>query len=254
MKRLIIPPGGMPFEGDDLKYIQDSFFEGFKFLLQAISPDTDEISFILKGVELNNDGTTITLTPGIVVINYEMLEFPGASFPASDIDSKAIVIDESYDPAGNEIFADNVSKDTYFIRKAKLGTSTGAREEIALSDSHQFVYLGEKMMKLPHLSVNHRLTLEDYVSGELFAFRQGNIVILQGKLSSSTGGFYGGIVSILPESLRPLRSILSLIPINSFDNTALEKHGKIQITESGHIHLWIPYQNVVISNIVYSTR
>ena len=254
MKRLIIPPGGMPFEGDDLKYIQDSFFQGFKFLLQAISPDPDEISFILQGVELNNDGTTITLTPGIVVINYEMLEFPGASFPASDIDSKAIVIDESYDPAGNEIFADNVSKDTYFIRKAKLGTSTGVREEITLTDSHQFVYLGEKIMKLPHLSGRYQLNTEDYVSGELIAYKQANIVILQGKLSSSTGSFNGEIIPTLPDHLRPAHQILSLIPIDGFDNNTFEKHGIIQITKSGYVGLWHPHQNVVISNIVYSTH
>jgi len=249
MKKLIIPNGGMPFEGDDLKYMQDAFIEGFRFLLKAFSPDED--NFILQGVEITEDSGVTTLSPGLVVLSYEILEFPGASFPTSDINSKAIVLDVSYDAQGNEVFADNVSKDTYEVRKCKIATSTGVQEELQVTDSHQWIYLGEKIMQLPHLATKTILETDDYVSGDLIAFKQGAIVVLQGSINSSTGSFDGEIIPQLPEKLRPTSTIKTLIPLNDTDEDTFSKQGVLIIYPSGYVGLYHPDQSVIISNVSY---
>lgn len=120
MNRLLIPNGGMPFEGDDLLWMQNGIREGIANILTAMYGNED---IIVSGVSLNQNGTDIHYTEGYVVIDGELLYLPAgtASGVAQEPERAYIVPDISYDMDGADVFADGQTKDTYEIRKAKLG-------------------------------------------------------------------------------------------------------------------------------------
>lgn len=125
MNRLLIPNGGMPFEGDDLLWLQSGLRGGISNLVSAIYGDED---IIISGVELNQNGSDIDYTEGYVVVNGEILHLPaGTAVGAAQEPERAyIVADLSYDMDGTDVFADGQTKDTYEIRKAGLGDPFGS--------------------------------------------------------------------------------------------------------------------------------
>lgn len=125
MKQLIIENGGMPFTGDDLVYLQGGLLEG---LQAAITPFLRDNKAILSGVEY--DG--VNLSAGWVVIDNEILFYEGEAI--SDISNYELSITELYDPAGTDVFADGVSRDTYQLRKAILTISGVASGTIISSN------------------------------------------------------------------------------------------------------------------------
>jgi hypothetical protein len=110
----------MPFEGDDLLWMQDGIRGGIANILTAMYGNND---IIVTGVSINQNGTDLDYTEGYVVINGELLHLPAgtASGVAQEPERAYIVPDISYDMDGADVFADGQTKDTYEIRKAKLG-------------------------------------------------------------------------------------------------------------------------------------
>lgn len=127
MNKLLIPNGGMPFEGDDLLYLQEGLRSGFAMLsnwLTSASGFTDQ-SCIIRGVNLSYGSGNITYSEGTVYIAGELCMLSGGVATGADgFESEWWIELETFaDPAGTQIFADAVSKDTYQTRRAKVTNS-----------------------------------------------------------------------------------------------------------------------------------
>jgi len=109
--------GGMPFELDDLDYLQNGINEAFKDMFSAYGD-----SFVLTGCEVTTAVPNYNVSAGLIVLNGEVLPFAGGSVPISlNVDYFELSI--TYDPAGNEVFQDTSTHDTYAIRSAVLASA-----------------------------------------------------------------------------------------------------------------------------------
>jgi hypothetical protein len=118
MRKLIIPNGGMPFEGDDLTWMSDGFIQA---LQAAVLPFLRDGHIILDGMEttLNVDGTT-TISAGWIVYNNEILQFNQQTISGGDLTEWSISRKVEYDLEGRDVFADNITKDTYEVVTAEI--------------------------------------------------------------------------------------------------------------------------------------
>lgn len=119
MKKLTIPNGGMPFEGDDLTYMQQALAEGIGDTLRTFSPTKGD--FIISGVNpvYNDVNDTLSWSSGVISVGYEPCKIDAGNL--QNVTDYALVdmeISSTFDPSGLDVFADSVSKDTYEVRKA----------------------------------------------------------------------------------------------------------------------------------------
>lgn len=119
MKQLEIPNGGMPFTGDDLLWMQSGIIEAMKGIAYGLA---GEQNAILSGLDVTINGADWDISEGFMFLDGEVCYFAGgtAQNVQQDISRHGIRITNSYDSAGNEVFADSQSKDTYLVRKAEL--------------------------------------------------------------------------------------------------------------------------------------
>lgn len=250
MNKLTIPNGGMPFEGDDLLYMQESLRSGFQFILKAISPSSS--LFILQGVTLTPSGGDTIISPGIVVINYEMLEFAGATIPTANLANKAIALDVTYDPAGSEVFADLVSRDTYEMRKAVIVDAAGTPDQISFSDTQALVRLGTHVGNLPGLFQEINIPLPDFITGSLKAYKFGQLVILHGQFSNPNGFQAGTFPIVLESVLRPLHQSSFALGMTLFDSGMdLNFVPMLYILTNGNFGIVSQSNSVWISGVTY---
>jgi hypothetical protein len=147
MNKLLIPNGGMPFEGDDLLWMQDAFRTGFGLLADFFTTASafNDGSCILKGVNLSAGSGNITYSPGTMFIAGELCSLAGGvAVGAQGNETQWWIELESFaDPAGTQIFADAVAKDTYQVRRAKVTNSATIPSEgamqFALLDSYKVI-------------------------------------------------------------------------------------------------------------------
>ncbi len=120
MNQLLIPNGGMPLEGDDLLFLQQALRDSFSSMMKALSPSKGH--FILQGVNPSYNEITDELTwdTGIVSIDHEILILDAGSVSSDSYDKIDLVFSIGYDPAGLDVFADAVAKETYELRKATI--------------------------------------------------------------------------------------------------------------------------------------
>lgn len=118
MNKLITPNGGMPLELDDLRFMQDAYHDGFKGIIYEFAKANNG-NIILGGCEVVDSGNgTFEVSEGYIMLDYEVLYVPavtGLSFSLVILE-----YNQTYDPAGNEVFADNTSRDTYEVRQARV--------------------------------------------------------------------------------------------------------------------------------------
>src|SRR3990170_8671916 len=147
MNKLLIPNGGMPFEGDDLLFMQESLRNGFLQLIEYLSTASvfNDNSCIIRGVNVNLGAGNATYSGGVVAIAGELCTLAGGVAVGAEANMNQwwIELETFADPAGTQIFADAVSKDTYQVRRAKVTNSvavpsTGAMR-FDLLDSYKVV-------------------------------------------------------------------------------------------------------------------
>lgn len=138
MNKLIFPNGGMPFELDDLDFMQEATKDGIKGLLHEFASKNSG-NLILSGCKVSPNGSNFDISAGYVMLDYEVLSFVGATNIATS--QPYFELDVSYDPAGNDVFFDNVSRDTYEVRKATHNTSVPAGTNVQLLDSNRLTSL-----------------------------------------------------------------------------------------------------------------
>jgi hypothetical protein len=124
MNKLVIHNGGMPFEGDDLTFMQEAMRSGFFIMSHYFTKSTgfNDRSCIMRGVNLSLSGVNINYSNGWVFINGEPCELlSGVATNAVGNEAQYwIEIEEFADPAGTQPYADLVTKDSYMVRRAKV--------------------------------------------------------------------------------------------------------------------------------------
>ena len=116
--------GGMPLELDDFRH----YFEGIEEALTGVGSTLGGLAltdgYILSGMVVTDNGSTLDITSGYCVFNGEIFYYPGGSGVARLAAGNKYIIEEdsSYLAAGNEQFLDGTTNDTYEQRRAKLST------------------------------------------------------------------------------------------------------------------------------------
>lgn len=124
MRKIHVGLGGHPYTGDDVLFVQSATAEVFTQLLNAFVGDAVILSgcvVTITTVVTPND--TINWTAGVLYMNGEVFAVDSGS--TSYLIDNAWEVIETNDPAGTTEYKDGNTVETYKIRKAKIGTTTG---------------------------------------------------------------------------------------------------------------------------------
>jgi hypothetical protein len=140
MNQLIIPDGGMPLEGDDIRWMYQGLLEAMKggalypFALQHSG------NFIITGCEISFAGGNASITEGFVMLNYEICFCPAHTVAVTSLAASSLKVLETYDASGAEVFADSITRDTYAIRRARISNGLNSGIEIVLANPPRYYY------------------------------------------------------------------------------------------------------------------
>lgn len=112
--------GGMPFDLDDLRWIETSLFDTLKSIGDMINHSGLTI-FKVTGANTTDVGSVINVSAGIVFANGEFYKVAAHSLTKLVVSGsyywKEVI---TYDPTGTETFENSSSIETYQIRKMEL--------------------------------------------------------------------------------------------------------------------------------------
>ena len=207
MDKLLIPNGGMPFTGDDLLWLQDGIRNGIADLLTAVYGSDD---VVITGIKITQNGNDLEYTEGYVVIDGEILHLPAGTSTgtASAPETAYIVPDSTYDGNGTDLFADSQTKETYEIRKAKLGDSgaTPPAGSINFRDIDTQRY--QEVYEAPS-----SLLQGSWTSSGLKFIKRGNLVMMRGTVSD--GDTNQTFISGIPTRFRPSETHMFVVGTTS---------------------------------------
>ena len=170
---------GMPLHAADLAFMQSGLREAIDGLVFGFlkSDSQADQKAILNDITVADSGTEITVSATYVVIDGEMFKLGGALISTtSGLSAYGIYIDESFDPVGSDVFADQISRDTYKIRKALVlpttGPNAGTGSYIPLADYKDYI--------INVCNSESSTLLVDTAARKLTLYRRNNVVHLQG--------------------------------------------------------------------------
>ncbi|MEO6303608.1 MAG: hypothetical protein ABIP51_10575, partial [Bacteroidia bacterium] len=117
MNKFLPQTGGHSLKLDEFQLMQNSYFEGFKALVNKFSSGGN---VILDGLVIDQTGVNVIFTSGYIAIGSEILKVEAGSFPKS-VDPSDILY---FKPIENVLapspvtYEDTVSKNVHFERKA----------------------------------------------------------------------------------------------------------------------------------------
>lgn len=114
----------MPFTGDDLLWMSDGIYEAIVMLASKYAESFDGSGRgVVTGINTSLLGGTITLSSGWVILGGHLCYCHGWTGSGA-LHQYELYFDPVYDPAGNDVFADNISRDTYKIQRASVRPAT----------------------------------------------------------------------------------------------------------------------------------
>ncbi len=207
MNRRIIPNGGMPFHGDDIRWIQDGMKDGIKGGLHLFAqPYSGNI--ILSGCESSYASGNLTITSGYVMLDYEVCYFAGAILAIAS-GGASLKLGISYDAGGLDVFADLVSRNTYEVRNCILSTGITDGTEIVVFNEALVTparIKSEIIAYITDLQVTQNITgflngWTIFTGSQAKLYKHLNRVQMQGLLSGGTSD--GSTAFVLPTGFRP---------------------------------------------------
>ncbi|HRO08557.1 MAG TPA: hypothetical protein PK611_05305 [Saprospiraceae bacterium] len=124
MKKLEIPGGGMPFTGDDLLWLSDGLYDAVVMLAGKYAESHDSSGRgVITGLNVSVSLGVITLTEGWLLLGGQLCYCNGWTGSGA-LNNYELYFDPVYDPAGNDVFADNISRDTYKVQRASVRAAT----------------------------------------------------------------------------------------------------------------------------------
>lgn len=176
MKTLEIPAGGMPFTGDDLMWMQEGLVGAIKALCQPYLIDGKGI---IAGMQLSIVSGSIVIAPGWIFMNNELLQFNGATIAGEDLTAHELYAFGEYDPAGNDVFADSIARDTYSVTTAKHRAYTSPGDQkVRLSDLNNY--------RINLRLASKRVVIYETATSKIILKRTGNVVNIVGYIGAST--------------------------------------------------------------------
>lgn len=189
MKKLHIVVGGMPFTGRDLLFMQDALREAVHGVANAFATSSNAV---LSQKPLSIAGNQITWLGCWVLIAGDLRYCPQQIVNGNPEDYAIYKKDDEYDPAGQDVFEDGLTKETYLIQDAEiLPIGTGTGDYIKLSDVHTFT---------PRFTTTGAHTIVETPENRLKLYREGNQVTIQGFVTD-------GLSYTIPEQFRPIDDI-----------------------------------------------
>lgn len=194
----------MPLHGDDFRFIDAGLRDAFKGVVHLYAAQNDG-NIILSGLEVTQSGGQVFVSEGYVCLDYEVRFLPASSLSVSgSTASLNIVADNYYEPNGNDVFEDGVSRDTYAVRRAKIVNG--------LTDANDFPLVGAWRMAdavreivNPEQKENITTFVGSWSSSEAVKVNIiGERVYLTGRI---TGGGTNGDVFSIPEGYHPAINI-----------------------------------------------
>ncbi|MCX6232607.1 MAG: hypothetical protein NTZ33_13810 [Bacteroidetes bacterium] len=154
MNKLITTDNGkLPIVLDDFRFLDTAVRDAFKGLVSAFGIAATD-SFKISGCVVTIVGTTYNWTEGYLCLGGEILFVPAGSvvtpavWPAGEF--LEWIVDINYDIAGNKLFYDASSHDTYQIRTAKLAFGAVVQDLLGnyIYMPHNAEYIQTKILKL----------------------------------------------------------------------------------------------------------
>jgi hypothetical protein len=231
--------GGMPFELDDLRWLQDAWRMGFGAILKEFS-DANGRKLILSGCEISPNGTNpVThsdISSGYVLIDEEVFLVPAyTNIANSALPQKYYRIATPVaDPSGNDVYEDSTVHDTYIIREAELVTilSAVSYRIIAVQDPyHRLKNLIANANIYPEYDVNLETTVVGgwsltstigggtVIQSDLIATKRLGLVTLRGRVEGGTA--VNTLFATLSAGFRPTTSGFEFICPYGGDGLAL---------------------------------
>ncbi len=169
MDRLkVTDPGGFPIVLDDLAFLQNAYSEAFKGIGSFSDPNLAAANgFILSGCERTTPGGVSTFQPGYIYLQGEVYKVDLHSFTEVPAETEHWTVVETNDPAGNKVFFDTTSHDTYKVRKAKVVTTASPPGDFMPAVADRF---HTKILKLAGLnSLNDAWLVDTFIASKLAA-------------------------------------------------------------------------------------
>ncbi len=199
----------MPFEGDDLLFLQESLRSGFALLSDWLTQATgyNDNSCIIRGVNLSAGSGNITFSGGTVYIAGEICLLAGGVATGADGNETEwwVELETFADPAGTQIFADAVSKDTYQVRRAKVTNSPTVPSDGAMRFDLLDYYKINTVWTPPPLLSGFTAAVPIQVRKNL------NVISFKGALSAAPATPNNATAFILPAYLRPTHTRVYVI-------------------------------------------
>lgn len=123
MDKFLTFAGTQPVYLGDVDFMQASAANTFKQLARALM---DSNNAILQGVTITRNGDNVTFSPGIVVLNGEILPFEGATLTTA----AAYYFHVESTLSGARTFKNGESHDCYETRKAVINTTSSGGIEV----------------------------------------------------------------------------------------------------------------------------
>ena len=211
MNKLEIQNGGMPFEGDDINWLDSAYREGMKGVVDLFANPHDGF-MVLSGMTYSDDDFNVTINEGFCLLDYEICFFPQTVLPSAvgaNLPNISIHLITSYDASGLEAFADGQSKDTYQIRQAQAVVGLLGSNEIVLVNAPRL----DAQITTVVESQGSEVTIGSFLNnwstgGEIVKARKLlGFVDLRGKIDEGTTN---DIVFNLSSSYRPPNEVIGV--------------------------------------------
>lgn len=133
--------GGMPYNLDDMRWVDAGVREAFKGIMSAFNVNLNEC-FILSGCVRSVVSGTASITEGYVSIAGEVCKVPAHSYAAATgSDKEYWTLVTSFDVTGQKVYQNSAIEDTYEIRQAKVVVGATLPAGSSLYDAKETIHL-----------------------------------------------------------------------------------------------------------------
>ena len=119
-KKLWLTGGEPNITADDVNRNSDANNRAFQEVLKAWLTGFNE-NFIISGCEITiTPGVEASVTEGYIFLNGEILQVDAQTTAYGTLDKYSYIKEVTYDPAGQKVFIDGLTKDTWQKNRGKL--------------------------------------------------------------------------------------------------------------------------------------
>lgn len=227
MKRLKLDNlGGMPFDQDDLAWMQDATKEEIIAFVKPFRAASSGV-MIITGCVASAAGADVNITPGTMLIDDELCFYAGETVPSGSLLTPQFNVGTQHDSSGDETYQDSSVHQTYEEKYAVLFQTPGVNSQLAyiniinslpqLRHAWQFNSVIEDW-KAPVVNAPALTPALSFSPGAdtplQYRKMEGNRVELAGSFSHTAAA--SGVIATLPVGYRPNKRVyLPMLRVNN---------------------------------------